>query len=125
MILFNNKIILLILFLDLKNNDEGFNCLPCIYWLPKMHKLPSSVRFIIAGKKCIYKQRKKACYISIQTMLQSNRYISQKKHCFSETKTFWAWVIQNNSLPLECINKINKRKNTKQVSTFDFSTLYT
>ena len=35
------------------------------------------------------------------------------------------WVIQNNSLPLECINKINKRKNAKQLSTFDFSTLYT
>ena len=35
------------------------------------------------------------------------------------------WVIQNNSLPLECIKKINKRKNAKQISTFDFSTLYT
>ena len=45
-----------------------------------------------------------------------------KKH-FSGTKTFW--VIQNNSLPLEYINKINKRKNAKQISTFDFSTLYT
>ena len=35
------------------------------------------------------------------------------------------WVIQNNSLPLERIRKINKRKNAKQISTFDFSTLYT
>ena len=33
--------------------------------------------------------------------------------------------MQNNSLPLECINKISKRKNAKQISTFDFSTLYT
>ena len=58
-------------------------------------------------------------------MLQANMYISQKKqkHYFSGTKTFW--VIQNNSLPLECIDKIDKRKNTKQRSTFDFSTLYT
>ena len=23
----------------LKNNDEGFNCFPCIYWLPKMHTI--------------------------------------------------------------------------------------
>ena len=45
-----------------------------------------------------------------------------KKH-FSGAKTLW--VIQNNSLPLECIKKINKRKNAKQISTFDFSTLYT
>ena len=23
----------------LKNNDKEFNCLPCIYWLPKMYKI--------------------------------------------------------------------------------------
>ena len=44
-----------------------------------------------------------------------------KNHYFSVTKNFL--VIQNNSLSLECINKINKRKNAKQISTFDFSTL--
>ena len=33
----------------LKNNDEEFNYLPCIYWLPKMHKIPSGARFITAG----------------------------------------------------------------------------
>ena len=55
-------------------------------------------------------------------MLQPNRCISQKTYYFSETKTFW--VIQNNSLPLECINKIHKRKNAKQIRKFDFSTLY-
>ena len=43
----------------LKNNDEEFNWLPCIYWLPKMHKIPSDARFIIAGKKCINKQLSK------------------------------------------------------------------
>ena len=56
-------------------------------------------------------------------MLQSNRCISQKKHYFSGTKTFR--VIQNNFVSLECINKMNKRKNAKQVSTFNVSTLYT
>ena len=45
-------------------------------------------------------------------MLQSDRCISFR-------------VLQNNSLLLKCINKINKRKNAKQISTFDFSTLYT
>ena len=35
------------------------------------------------------------------------------------------WVMQDNSLPLKCINKISKRRNAKQISTFDFSTLYT
>ena len=32
----------------LKNNDDEFNCLPCICWLPKMLKTPSGARFIIA-----------------------------------------------------------------------------
>ena len=50
---FSSKIIFLILFFELKNNDDQFNCLPGIYWLPKMHKKPSGARFIIAGKKCI------------------------------------------------------------------------
>ena len=106
----------------LKNNDEEFNCLPCIYWLTKMHKIPSGAKFIIAGKKCINKQLSKdvtsafkLCYSQIDAY--------HKKHYFSGAKTFW--VIQNNSLPLEYIKKINKRKNAKQISTFDFSTLYT
>ena len=46
-----------------------------------------------------------------------------KKHYFSCTKTFC--VIKNNCLNLECINQFNKRKNATQISTFDFSTLYT
>ena len=43
----------------LKNNDEELNSLPCIYWLPKMHKIPSCARFIMTGKKCISKQLSK------------------------------------------------------------------
>ena len=39
----------------LQNNNEEFNCLPCIYWLPKLHKIPSGAEFIVAGKKCINK----------------------------------------------------------------------
>ena len=57
-------------------------------------------------------------------MLQLNKCILQKTtYYYSGAKTFW--VIQNNSLPLECINKINKGKNAKQMRSFDFSTLYT
>ena len=44
---------------EIKNNDEEFNCPPCIYWLPKMHKIPSGARILIAGKKCIDKQLSK------------------------------------------------------------------
>ena len=40
----------------IKNNDEEFNCLPCIYWLRKIHKIPPGAKFIIAGKKCFNKE---------------------------------------------------------------------
>ena len=43
----------------LKNNEKELNCLPCIYWLPKMHKTASGAIFIIAGKKGINKQLSK------------------------------------------------------------------
>ena len=71
-------------FFGSKNNDEEFNCLPCIYWLPKMHKISSGARFITAGKKCINKQlikhvtsAFKKCYSQIDAY--------HKKHYFSGT----------------------------------------
>ena len=36
---------------EIKHNDEELNYLPCIYWLPKMHKISSGARFIIGGEK--------------------------------------------------------------------------
>ena len=68
-------------------NSEKFDCLPCIYWLPKMHKIPSGARFIVAGKKCINKQLSKhvtsafkLCYSQIDAY--------HKKHYFSGPKPF-------------------------------------
>ena len=107
----------------LKNNDKEFNCLPCIYRLPKMHKIPSGARFIIADKKCINKQLSKHVTSAFKLCYSQTNAYHKKTYYFIGAKSFW--VIQNNSLPLECIKKINKRKNAQQISTFDFSTLYT
>ena len=78
----------------------------------KLHKIPTGAKFIIAGQKCINKQL-------------ITHVTSAFKLCYSQTKTKTFWAMQNNPLPLECINKINKRKNAKQIRTFDFFTLYT
>ena len=107
----------------LKNNDETFNRLPCIYWFPQKHKTPSGARFIIVGKKCINKQLRKHVTLSFKLCYSQTDTYHKKTYYFSGIKNFW--VIQNNSLRLERINKISKRKAAKQVSTFDFSTLYT
>ena len=73
------------------NNDEDFNCLSCVYWLPKMHKLPFGTRFIIAVKKCINKQLRKHV-MSVFKLCYSQIDAYHKKKHFSETKVFW--VIQ-------------------------------
>ena len=108
---------------NLKNEDEEYNCLPTIYWLPKMHKKPSGARFIIAGKKCVNKKITKHITSAFKLCFKQVESYHKKSHYYSWTKTFW--VIQNNMPPLESITKINKRKNAHQISTFDFSTLYT
>ena len=73
----------------LKNNDEEFNCLPCIYWLPKMHKIPSSARFIIAGKKCINKQLRKHVASAFKLCYSQIDAYHKKTYYFSGAKTFW------------------------------------
>ena len=32
--------------------EEGYETLPIIYWMPKMQKIPSDDRFIVASSKC-------------------------------------------------------------------------
>ena len=83
-----------------------------------MPKIPSSAIFIKAGKKCFNEQLSKHV-----TSAHKVCYSQIDAYYFSGTKIFWA--IQNNSLPKECFSKSKKRKNPKQISTFDFSTLYT
>ena len=48
---------------------------------------------------------------------------NDKTFFYSYVKTFW--VIQNNEKVITSINKLNKRRSIKSISTFDFSTLYT
>ena len=71
----------------LKNNDVKFKCLPCIYWLPKMHKIPSGARFIISGKKCINKQLSKHVTSGFK-LRYSQMDAYYKKPLFLWTKTF-------------------------------------
>ena len=65
----------------LENNNEEFNCLPCIYWLPKMHKILPDTRLMIAGKICVNKQLSKLVTSALK-LLQPNRCISPKKILF-------------------------------------------
>ena len=87
-----------------------------------MHKIPSGLRFVMAGKKCINKLLNKNVTSALKLYYSQIDACHRKTYYFSGTKIFW--VRKYNSLPIECINKITKRKNAIQRSTFDFSTLY-
>ena len=66
-----------------KSNDEEFNCLPCIYWLPKMHKIPPGARFKITGKKCINKQLSKHVTSAFKLCYSQIDAYHKKKHIIS------------------------------------------
>ena len=102
---------------------EDMRTLPDIYWLPKLHKSPIKARFIIASKNCTVKKLSKEVTSIFKLAYNQIEKYNQKANIFSGVKTFW--VIQNSQPVLNTINKINDKKNAKNVSSFDFSTLYT
>lgn len=106
--------------LDVSTENE---CLPHIYWLPKMHKTPCKFRFIIAAPKCSIKPLNKVVTAILKLFFCQIQRYHQKSYFYSGVKTFW--VVQNNEQILGNIRKLNKSCRAKRVSTFDFSTLYT
>ena len=98
--------------------------LPLMYWMPKILKNPVGNRFIVASPKC-----------SLKPLLKDVTFIlklfqHQIKSFHDKNRELWTVVsnflnIQNNAPVIERIDKMNKKKQTVSVRTFDFSTLYT
>ena len=103
--------------------SDNFKNIPSIYCLPKMHKTPIKFRFIISSKYCASKQLSKYVAAVFSHLLQQIERYHNKSYFFSGIKSFW--IIQNNKPLLDSITKINKRKSARNISNFDFSTLYT
>ena len=97
--------------------------LPIMYWLPKKHKNPTGKRFIIASKQCATKQLSKAVSQVFKLIFNQIENFHKNAKFLSNYNKFW--VLQNCNPVLEALNKINKKRNAKCISTFDFSTLYT
>ena len=97
--------------------------LPSIYWTPKKHKHPTGKRFIIASKHCSTKLISKSISLVFKLIYRQIENFHTKSKFLSNYNKFW--VLQNCDPVLESLNRINKKKNAKSISTFDFSTLYT
>ena len=102
---------------------EGMDCLPSMYWIPKMPKSPVGERFIIASPKCSLKPLLKDATSILKLFQKQIQSYHDKERIWKGVSNFW--VIQNNQPVIDRISKINTKKKAATIRTFDFSTLYT
>ena len=105
------------------NLEDRLKTLPFMYWLPKMHYNPPRARFIIASSNCSTKPLSKIASSIFKHIFNQVRSFHKKSYFYKNYNRFW--VIENSSPIIEKLTRINERKNAKDISTYDFSTLYT
>ena len=103
--------------------EERLRCLPFMYWLPKMHYNPPRARFIIASSSCSTKPLSKITSSIFKHIFKQVQNFHEKSYFYKNYNQFW--VIENSAPVIEKLRQINERKNAKDISTYDFSTLYT
>ena len=106
-----------------KIEEDREKSLPIIYWTPKFHKTPIAPRCIVASKLCSTKQVAQGVSSCFKVILSQLENFYHKNQFYCHFKKFW--VIKNSSKVISDLDKINRRKNAKCISTFDFATLYT
>ena len=97
--------------------------LPCMYWLPKLHKTPFGSRFIAASNKCTTKPLSRLLTACLTTIM-----IHFKEYCdgiFRNTGVNCFWIINNSQQVLSSLSYLNKVSRAKHFDSFDFTTLYT
>ena len=85
-----------------------------------MHKTPMGHRFIVASKICCTKKVSKSVSNVFKLIFGQVESFHRKAKFNSHYQKFW--VLQNVDPVIEILKKINKWKNAKSISTFDFST---
>ncbi len=97
--------------------------LPAMYWIPKLHKSPVGARFIVASKHCSTKPLTEAISKVFKLIFSTINSFHEKSLFYSNYNRFW--VVENSFPIIKKMDQINKKHNAKNISTFDFSTLYT
>ena len=103
--------------------EEKLKALPFMYWLPKMHYNPPRARFIIASSSCSTKPLSKITSYIFKHIFNQVRSFHKKSTFYKNYNRFW--VIENSFPIIEKLTSINNRKKARDISTYDFSTLYT
>ena len=87
---------------------EDMNCLPTIYWIPKMHKTPVGERFIIASPKCSLKPLLKDITSILKLFQKQIESFHDKNRVWVGVSNFW--IIQNNKPVVDRIKTISAKK---------------
>ena len=103
--------------------EERLKTLPLMYWMPKMHYSPPRARFIVASSSCSSKPLSKLASSIYKHIFNQTRNFHEKSTFYSNYNRFWP--IESNAPVIEKLLKVNERKKAKDISTYDFSTLYT
>ena len=103
--------------------EDRMQTLPFMYWLPKMHYSPPRCRFIVASSSCSTKPLSKLASTIYKHIFNQVRTFHSKSSFYKNYNRFW--VIENSFPVIEKLSKLNEKKKARNVSTYDFSTLYT
>ena len=74
---------------------EDINCLPSIYWIPKMHKTPVGERFIIASPKYNLKPLLKDITSVLKVFQKQIESFHDKNRVWVGASNFWIIRITN------------------------------
>ena len=103
--------------------DDRMKTLPFMYWLPKMHYSPPRCRFIVASSSCSTKPLSRTASSIYKHIFNQVRNFHRKSTFYKNYNRFW--VIENSDPVIEKLSRLNSTKRARNISTYDFSTLYT
>ena len=88
-----------------------------------MHYSPCKKRFIIASSRCSTKPISKIVSKIFKHIFNQIQSFHEKSYFYKNYNKFW--VLQNSFPLLKTLDEINVKRKAREISTFDFSTLYT
>jgi hypothetical protein len=106
------------------NSIEVAKDLPFLYWIPKMHKKPySKQRYIAASARCSTKPLSAILTKCLKLIERQHKIIGNRY--FTNHGVNPMWIIDNSTAFHGMIADLNRKKQVRNIRTYDFSTLYT
>ena len=110
-------------FLNTHSIQSSKDRLSFLYWTTKMHKNPTSHRYITSGVDTVLSELSINVTHCLKLLLKSAR--NSRKYKFSGQQGINnISIIDNHEKVINFMNMCNKSKSKKTVKTYDFSTLY-